>query len=505
MTGASGFIGRHLLDTLKDTHRIFGMARRSQAHSGAPVHPNISWFQVDIGDRERLAAAFRRVAEGGGADLLIHLAAHYDFTGERHPEYQRTNVDGLRNVLDLCRSVLHPGHFVFASSVAACAYPRAGAALTEASPADGEHIYSVTKRIGEAMLAEYGRDFRFSVVRFAALFSDWCEYAPLFSFLGTWLSNAWNARILGGRGLSAVPYLHIREVGRLFRLLLDRLGELAPGEVVLASPDGAVDHLTLFREATLCYYGYWRRPLLVPRVLCGPGIRARDLAGRATGRRPFERPWMARHVDRRLTVDASRTRQLLSWSPVPRLHVVRRLPFLIENLKADPLEWNKRNQAAIRRVHAHPFLLIHALLERHEAAIRETLAERMLGPGSDERFPSYRALSQDEQQWNRRLVVQRLMDAVRTRDKAVLMTYCRDLAEHRMSQGVPVEELCGELDTLHDACIEVLLRDPEAATLETAMRDYVTTTVQFGLDQVREVYEAGPAVLDTMPPPVAGG
>ena len=38
------------------------------------------------------------------------------------------------------------------------------------------------------MLAEYAREFPATIVRFAALFSDWCEYPPLFMFLETWLS-----------------------------------------------------------------------------------------------------------------------------------------------------------------------------------------------------------------------------------------------------------------------------------------------------------------------------
>jgi nucleoside-diphosphate-sugar epimerase len=491
VTGASGFIGRHLLDVLKDHYQIIAMARRSQAHSGAPVHPNISWFQVDIGDRELLAAVFRQAAEGGGADVVIHLAAHYDFTGEEHPEYWRTNVNGLRNVLDLCCTTLKPKHFIFASSVAACAYPPPGGALTEASPPDGEHLYSITKRIGEEMLDEYRDYFQTTIVRFAALFSDWCEYAPLFVFLGTWLSGAWNARILGGHGLSAIPYMHIREVGTFFRILLDRVGQLEPGEVVIASPDGAVGHRELFEAATLSHFGYRRRPFMMPKLLCGPGMLALDAAGRLLGSRPFERPWMARYIDLSLTVDASRTRQRLGWSPVPRLHISRRMPFLIENFKTDPLEWNKRNQAALKQVRLRAFLRIYALLEHHQAVIRDLFTERMLGPEGRERFPSYQEFSIDDHQWHHRLVLQRLLDAVRTREKAVFMTYCGDLARRRLQQGVLESELCGVLETLNDVCLEVLRRDPEAVGLQAAMHDYITTTIQFGIDQVQEVYEQG--------------
>ena len=31
----------------------------------------------------------------------------------------------------------------------------------------------------------------------------------------------------------------------------------------------------------------------MPKALCGPGMRVRDLAGRLVGHRPFERPWIA--------------------------------------------------------------------------------------------------------------------------------------------------------------------------------------------------------------------
>ena len=96
LTGASGFVGRHLLEDLKNDYRIFAIARRSQHDCGAPMHPNIAWMRVDIGDREALARTFREIASAGGAETLIHLAAYYDFTGEDHPEYRRTNVEGTR-------------------------------------------------------------------------------------------------------------------------------------------------------------------------------------------------------------------------------------------------------------------------------------------------------------------------------------------------------------------------------------------------------------------------
>ena len=68
VTGASGFVGRRLLEAMKEHFTIYGMARRSQARCGAPVHPNITWFQVDIADRRQLQEAFDEVERCGGVE-----------------------------------------------------------------------------------------------------------------------------------------------------------------------------------------------------------------------------------------------------------------------------------------------------------------------------------------------------------------------------------------------------------------------------------------------------
>jgi nucleoside-diphosphate-sugar epimerase len=303
ITGASGFIGRQLLDYFKDDFKIVGLARRSQLHAGAPVHNNITWYQVDIADGDSLAKAFDYIRESGGADYLIHLAAHYDFTGEDDTEYWRTNVHGMRNVLDLSRK-LDLKRFIFTSSLAACAFPPHGKVLTESSPPDGDHVYAVTKRIGEEMLAEFD-EVPSCIIRLAALFSDWCEYAPLYIFLETWLSEAWNSNILGGRGTTAIPYMHVREMGPFVRKIMEANDTLGQHEVVIASPSETLSHKALYDLANIDFYGQRRRPILMPKPLALVGTWGRDLVGRLLGDRPFERPWMISYLDTDLAVDAS--------------------------------------------------------------------------------------------------------------------------------------------------------------------------------------------------------
>jgi nucleoside-diphosphate-sugar epimerase len=489
VTGASGFVGRHLLDALKEEHLVFALARRSQARCGAPVHPGIRWLQADIGNRSSLEAVFRKVREAGGVEAVVHLAAHYDFTGEEYVEYWRTNVHGMRNVLELSRD-LGVKRFVFPSSLAACRLPPPGKALDETSPPDGEHIYARTKKAGEDMLREFQAQVPSVTFRFAALFSDWCEYAPLYMLLRTWLSEAWNRRLLGGRGQSAIPYLHIRDAIRLFLRVLERSEGLAPGQVLVASPDRAVSHRELFEEATLLFFGERRRPLLMPRPLCGPGLWVRDLVGRALGERPFERPWMARYIDTRMTADGRNTRALLGWEPRPRLLVLRRLPFLVLNLRSDPVEWSRRNHAALKQVRLQEHLILAALLRTHAPTIADRFRESVLGEAGRQRFPSLSRLGDAEHPGNRHgFALRHLIDTVATGERKEFVAYCRDLAERCFESGVPAEEVCGALEAMGTVAVRAVLQDPGGADLRTEIHDHLLMTLRWGCDEVQEVYE----------------
>ncbi len=348
LLGASGFIGRQLLEGLRDDYRIFALARRSREACGIPAHPSVTWIPTDITDPASVDAAFAQIRAAGGADFVVHLAAYYDYTGDDHPEYQRTNVQGMRFVLEACRA-LQPRLFVFASSVAACEFPRAGDVLTEASPADGRHAYAVSKRLGEELLGLYREAYPCVIVRLGAVFSDWCEYPPLYVLLERWRSTAWSRRILGGRGLFGVPYLHLRDVESFFQRVIARGERFAAGEVLLATTDGAVSMRELFQEATSSLTGETERPIVLPRAVCALGLVGRAAAARLLGHTPFERPWMARYIDRQLAVDARRTRERLGWAPRERLELLRRLPFLVDHLRCEPEEWERRNLEILRR------------------------------------------------------------------------------------------------------------------------------------------------------------
>ncbi len=214
VTGASGFIGRHVLESFKYEFYIYAIARRAQRAVGVENHENINWIRLDIGEEEMVAETFERIREKGGADFLIHLAGYYDFTNKNHPEYLRTNINGTKLILKYAQR-LNLKRFIFASSLTVSEFGKNGPVLNEKSAANANFPYALSKKEGERIVHKYGKKFPCTVIRCAAIFSDWCEYGPLYVLLSMWLSQRWDSNILTGKGEAAIPYFHTRNLNSL--------------------------------------------------------------------------------------------------------------------------------------------------------------------------------------------------------------------------------------------------------------------------------------------------
>jgi dihydroflavonol-4-reductase len=104
VTGASGFIGGHVVGELRKT--------------GHDVRDE--W--IDLLDRERLRTAIQ------GCDAVFHLAALYSYDAPAS-EHERVNVEGTRTVVELCRE-LRVRRLVHTSTCGTCG-PVPGRPATE--------------------------------------------------------------------------------------------------------------------------------------------------------------------------------------------------------------------------------------------------------------------------------------------------------------------------------------------------------------------------------------
>jgi len=343
VTGAAGFLGSAITRNLAADHAVVAVDRRAPAAALRDETPLVDWHRVDIADRAALREVLRGAREHlGRVDVVIHLAAYYDFDLDWRAEYQRTNVDGTANVVDTGIEV-GVERLIFASSMIAMLPAPKGQRLTEESPAASRLPYGRSKAIGESIVREHSHRLPAIVLRIGGVFSDWCELPPLSSLLALWTGSFPTNRILVGRGDTGLPYLHREDLVRLMRRCIERHRALGRDEVLLASQDGAVSH----RELHESIRGARARPLRVSPSLARAGLALQRALGRVTGVLPYERPWMLQFVDRPWVADVATTREKLDWDTDPQLGVLARMPVLLRHLWHDRAEWDTRQAARV--------------------------------------------------------------------------------------------------------------------------------------------------------------
>ncbi len=344
VTGAAGFLGSAITVDLCKDHRVVAIDRREPTGDLVNRAAGTDWHCLDIADADAVNSAFARTRERlGRIDLVVHFAAFYHFGTDWHSEYQRTNLRGTANVL---RAAVGNGakRLIFASSVAAMLPPPSGETLTETTPSADYLPYAKSKSLGEHMIRAASDRLPALVLRIGGVFSDWSELPPLTSLIQRWAGRWPLSCLVPGRGTTGVPYLHRSDLVRMVRSCVARHLALAPCEVFLASPDGAVLHKELFAAIRRQGGAAPPRPIFIPPSMARIGLSVCRAFGRLVGRPPFERPWMVRFVDRPWVVNAVFTRRQLGWNCAEGMGILDRVEVLLEHFRQDRRTWKQRNR-----------------------------------------------------------------------------------------------------------------------------------------------------------------
>src|SRR5712672_2285858 len=150
LTGATGFIGQHLLHGLpKSGHRVRVLLRR-------PACTPMLTASAVIGD---LARPQNMSAALEGVDAVIHSAGlAHGMSGVPEDDYRVLNTEAT---IGLARAAQRAGakRFVFLSSIRAQSGPTSDQVLTEELPPQPTEAYGRSKLAAEQGLAELGLDW----------------------------------------------------------------------------------------------------------------------------------------------------------------------------------------------------------------------------------------------------------------------------------------------------------------------------------------------------------
>lgn len=151
VTGAGGYIGRHLLAAMLADAR-FEDARLTAVDLALSDAWNsrIRLIEGDFTDRDTLHKAL-----DGGADVVIHLAGVLGGAAETDPaSSRRVNLDGALDLMDAVRDDTDPPRFVFASTVAVFGAPLPEL-VDDATVPLPTMVYGAHKRMIEVAIEQY--------------------------------------------------------------------------------------------------------------------------------------------------------------------------------------------------------------------------------------------------------------------------------------------------------------------------------------------------------------
>jgi dihydroflavonol-4-reductase len=157
VTGATGFIGTHLVAALADRGDEVTCLVRQSSRVDSLRLPGVRLVYGDVTDRDSLVPAI------AGQQIVYHVAGCTLATGARH--FYRVNQRGVANVAQVCAGQATPPVLVSVSSLAAAGPVSDGVAKTEADRSQPVSHYGHSKRAGERAAESFADRVPITIVR----------------------------------------------------------------------------------------------------------------------------------------------------------------------------------------------------------------------------------------------------------------------------------------------------------------------------------------------------
>ncbi|MEM2494724.1 MAG: NAD(P)-dependent oxidoreductase [Nitrososphaerota archaeon] len=237
VTGASGFLGGHLVEEMiPKGYDVIAMVRKS---SNTDLLNKLG-VKLRIGDLEEPESL---VDATKGIDVIIHLAAYYTFFGKKEI-YKKVNVEGTRALLEAaCKNNVKK--IIYCSTTEAIG-PVKNPPADENTPANPSYEYGRSKLEAEKVVKEYGqRGIEYTIVRPSGIYGPRNVDDISYWFIMAFARNALPTRFIVGSGKNLVQFAHVKDVVQGFLLVLEK-PEVSKGQTYFISEDKAYTYLQVY-------------------------------------------------------------------------------------------------------------------------------------------------------------------------------------------------------------------------------------------------------------------
>ncbi len=200
VTGASGFVGRNLVNQLLARGCEVRCLVRSTSSIRHLRQPGIALCTANLCTGEGLETAV------SGCDAVFHAAGLT--RALRVADLMQVNATGTWHVARACSRQLEPPVMVLVSSLAAAGPSRNGRVRTEADRPAPVSNYGRSKRAGELAAAAWAAQVPLTIVRPGIVFGPWGrEMYPLFHSI-----NRWGIHVIPTFGTPPLSLIHSHDL-----------------------------------------------------------------------------------------------------------------------------------------------------------------------------------------------------------------------------------------------------------------------------------------------------
>lgn len=230
VTGASGFLGSHLVESLANKgYKIIAMIREN---SNIELIKNLV-TEFRYGDLEEPETLNKIVK---GTDIIIHLAAYYTFHGSRKL-YEKINVEGTRRLVEV--ALKHKiQQFIYCSTTEVIGPVKNPPAdeNTEPNPA---YEYGRSKLKAEEIIKDHGlKGLNYTIIRPSGIYGPRNVNDVSYWTITSFAKNSIGTRFIIGSGENLVQFVHVKDVVEGFTLALEK-SDISNRQTYIISEDKA--------------------------------------------------------------------------------------------------------------------------------------------------------------------------------------------------------------------------------------------------------------------------